>query len=199
MEYNAILMPESAGPVRDGEPAADDHLDSWKEIAAYLRRSERTVRRWEQTEGLPVYRHSHQKGSSVYAFRSELTVWLKNRRSVDERSQGSLAPTPNREESPGGAAAGWPALFAGRWWSWGTRLLLVLTLLIMFVMWPSLRHGDNAAVLSPATRLTADAGTNIFPAISADGSLLVYSSDRAGAGQQNIWIQRLDHGKPKDN
>jgi hypothetical protein len=31
-------------------------LESWKQIAAYLDRSERTVRRWEASEGLPVHR-----------------------------------------------------------------------------------------------------------------------------------------------
>jgi len=31
-------------------------LDSWKEIASYLRRSERTCRRWEKDFGLPIYR-----------------------------------------------------------------------------------------------------------------------------------------------
>jgi len=29
-------------------------LDSWKEIAVFLRRGVRTVQRWEKTEGLPV-------------------------------------------------------------------------------------------------------------------------------------------------
>lgn len=33
---------------------ARDRLDSWKEIAVYLNRSERTVRRWEEHEGLPI-------------------------------------------------------------------------------------------------------------------------------------------------
>jgi hypothetical protein len=32
-------------------------LNSWKEVAAYLRRDVRTVQRWE-FEGLPVYRGS---------------------------------------------------------------------------------------------------------------------------------------------
>jgi hypothetical protein len=39
---------------------------SRKEIAAYLKRDERTVRRWERTEGLPVRRHVHQRQASVY-------------------------------------------------------------------------------------------------------------------------------------
>jgi len=34
-----------------------DRLDSWKQIAAYLKCDERTVRRWEENEGLPVHRH----------------------------------------------------------------------------------------------------------------------------------------------
>jgi hypothetical protein len=51
-------------------------LDSWKEIAIYLRREIRTVQRWEQAEGLPVKRIFHRKGSSVYAFTSELDLWL---------------------------------------------------------------------------------------------------------------------------
>lgn len=27
-------------------------LESWKQVAAYLAKSERTVRRWQQTEGM---------------------------------------------------------------------------------------------------------------------------------------------------
>ena len=54
---------------------ADDRLDSWKEIAAYLRRGVRTVRRWERDEGLPVHRHVHRVLGSVYAFKSEIDRW----------------------------------------------------------------------------------------------------------------------------
>ena len=60
----------------------DDHvrLDSWKAIANYLNRSVRTVRRWESTEGLPVRRHKHGKGSSVYAYQVELDSWQASHR-----------------------------------------------------------------------------------------------------------------------
>lgn len=54
-------------------------LDSWKEIAAFLRRGVRTVQRWEKTEGLPVRRHSHMKRGSVYAMRSEVALWIRAR------------------------------------------------------------------------------------------------------------------------
>src|SRR5882724_10325188 len=56
-----------------------DRLDSWKEIAAYLRRDVRTVQRWEKKEGLPVYRHQHDKLGSIYAYRAELTGWFNTR------------------------------------------------------------------------------------------------------------------------
>jgi hypothetical protein len=51
-----------------------DRLDSWKEIAAYLRRGVRTVQRWERVAGLPVRRIGSERGA-VYAFRSELDAW----------------------------------------------------------------------------------------------------------------------------
>jgi FG-GAP-like repeat len=63
-----------------GVPSNDSgRLDSWKEIAAYLRREVRTVQRWEKYEGLPVCRHQHQKRGSVYALKSELDVWQAGR------------------------------------------------------------------------------------------------------------------------
>ena len=55
----------------------EDRLDSWKEIAAYLNRGVRTVRRWEQEEGLPVHRQLHRTLGSVYAYRSEIDAWRK--------------------------------------------------------------------------------------------------------------------------
>jgi hypothetical protein len=50
-------------------------LDSWKQIAAYLERSERTVRRWEAREGMPVHRRGHQKQDTVFAFKHEIEAW----------------------------------------------------------------------------------------------------------------------------
>ncbi len=55
-----------------------DRLDSWKEIAAYLRRGVRTVQRWERVAGLPVRRIGPARGA-VYAFRSELDAWWLTR------------------------------------------------------------------------------------------------------------------------
>ena len=51
-------------------------LDSWKEIATYLGRDVRTVIRWEQNRGLPVYRVPGGKVSRVFAYPEELDAWL---------------------------------------------------------------------------------------------------------------------------
>lgn len=50
-------------------------LNSWKEIAAYLRREVRTVVRWEKERGLPVHRVPGGKGRSVFAYTDELDRW----------------------------------------------------------------------------------------------------------------------------
>jgi tetratricopeptide (TPR) repeat protein len=50
-------------------------LDSWKEIAAFFGRDERTVNRWEKERGLPVHRLPGAKGR-VYAYADELRAWL---------------------------------------------------------------------------------------------------------------------------
>src|ERR1700743_3082016 len=52
-------------------------LESWKQIAAYLDRSERTVRRWEASEGLPVHRREHEKQDTVCAYRHEIEAWSR--------------------------------------------------------------------------------------------------------------------------
>ena len=56
-----------------------ERLDSWKDIATYLRRDVSTVQRWEKREAMPVHRHLHEKLGSVYAFRSELESWSRGR------------------------------------------------------------------------------------------------------------------------
>lgn len=56
-----------------------DRLDSWKEIAVYLKRSARCVQRWERHEDLPIHRHQHRRGATVYAFPADLDAWLRQR------------------------------------------------------------------------------------------------------------------------
>ena len=46
------------------------------------------------------------------------------------------------------------------------------------------------------TRLTRDVGLTERAAVSPDGKLIAYSSDRAGGGQRDIWVQQLAGGQP---
>ena len=62
------------------EAPSEVHLDSWKEIAAYVKRDVSTVQRWEKREGMPVHRHRHDKRGSVYALSSELDAWIESRK-----------------------------------------------------------------------------------------------------------------------
>ena len=86
-----------------GADARGRRLESWKEIAAYLGRDVTTVRRWEKREGMPVHRHVHDKGGSVYAFSSELDAWLQSRKlRLEEEDEGDKAETPVDAESDHG-------------------------------------------------------------------------------------------------
>lgn len=58
---------------------AGKRLDSWKEIAVFLGRAERTVKRWETERGLPVHRLPGGGRSAVFAYSDELADWLKGR------------------------------------------------------------------------------------------------------------------------
>lgn len=78
--------------------APSDRLESWKAIANYLGRSVRTARRWESEEGLPVHRHRHKSGGSVFAFRRELDAWR------DSKAVGGTA-APAARPAPAEAAA----------------------------------------------------------------------------------------------
>src|SRR5215467_8412015 len=83
-------------------PSAEDRLDSWKEIAEYLKRSVRTVRRWEAEERLPVHRHIHQRGGTVYAFKAELDAWLASRTPQVRPAQTAEGSTIGSPDSPTG-------------------------------------------------------------------------------------------------
>jgi Tol biopolymer transport system component/DNA-binding winged helix-turn-helix (wHTH) protein len=67
---------------------------------------------------------------------------------------------------------------------------VVLALLLLFVWTRQAKQPANAELveLTGGTGLTAD------PAISADGKLIAYASDRGSLGNLNIWIQQLGPG-----
>src|SRR5216684_2116585 len=80
------------------EPPADEpRLESWGEIAAYLRREIRTVQRWEKYQGLPVRRLQIGKLGSVYAYRSELDKWYRERQPHAENGEEDAGEALNGE------------------------------------------------------------------------------------------------------
>ncbi|MFI4975520.1 MAG: tetratricopeptide repeat protein [Caulobacterales bacterium] len=56
---------------------AKTRLETWKEIATFFRRDERTVKRWEVERGLPIHRLPGLSRSRIYAEVAELEAWLK--------------------------------------------------------------------------------------------------------------------------
>ena len=57
---------------RDSEPESTDHLNGWKDIAAHLGKSVRSVQRWERKLGLPV----HRIGQIVFCSKKDIDAWL---------------------------------------------------------------------------------------------------------------------------
>ncbi len=76
----------------------DRRLNSWKEIAGFFGKDERTVKRWETSRGLPVRRiPGGGARNSVFAYAGELEAWL------------SGAPSAAAAESAPAAAPEQPA------------------------------------------------------------------------------------------
>jgi hypothetical protein len=82
-KQRTLAAPRAQGP--------EERLDSWKEIAAYVKRTVRTAQRWEEHEGLPVRRLAHSRLASVYAFKCELDAWWESRCVVPVNESGHLS------------------------------------------------------------------------------------------------------------
>jgi len=52
-------------------------LDSWKGIADYLKRSEKTCRRLEKELGLPIHRLEDSPKARVFAYKDEIDLWIE--------------------------------------------------------------------------------------------------------------------------
>src|SRR5947207_6875899 len=79
----------SLGSPQSFERPPDDRRDSWKEIAAHLKRDVTTVQRWEKRNGLPVHRHLHERRSAVYGYRAELDAWWNHGRATQAESESA--------------------------------------------------------------------------------------------------------------
>ncbi len=97
----------STDPVKPEKSDRGGRLDSWKEIAAYLGRGERTVKRWESDRGLPAYRVPGGGRACVYAYTAELDEWLGSQKvhgletSGDSAAKVPPAVSPKIIELPG--------------------------------------------------------------------------------------------------
>ncbi len=83
---------------------AGKRLDSWKEIAAFLGRAERTVKRWETERGLPVHRVPGDGRSAVFAYSDELADWLKGRSEELDVEDSRSGAVEDRKSNSAGAA-----------------------------------------------------------------------------------------------
>ncbi len=197
----------SDAPAPDERPAAD-RLDSWKEIAAYLRRDITTVQRWEKREGMPVHRHVHDKKGSVYAFRTEVDGWARSRVLL-VTSEDRAAETREEQPDPPAVAVDGEhridAIASGptpsttrthRWaivWS-GTAAGVILALV---AAWWLLDRRDyfwrNPLADAAFQRVTDFAGIEQAAAVSRDGRFVAFLSDRDGP--MDVWVAQLGTGQ----
>jgi tetratricopeptide (TPR) repeat protein len=125
-------------------------LNSWKEIAAYLGRADRTVKRWESERGLPIHRAPGGRGA-VFAYSDELTEWLESTDDGDRPipgGRGAQVPAVVVKVTPAGNLPVSDADVNGShrdasvpkavWF-----LLLALAIAVGALFLPSLRHSTR--------------------------------------------------------
>ncbi|MGA7928128.1 MAG: protein kinase [Candidatus Sulfotelmatobacter sp.] len=91
----------------------------------------------------------------------------------------------NRERKAG--------VMMGRWW-WLTATVATIAILLTMGWW---LHGRQ--VLPPPwklTRLTNDSGLSDFAALTPDGKLVAYASDRSLDGEPDLYIKQVAGGQP---
>ena len=178
----------------DPPDSGPERLDSWKEIAAYLRRDVTTVQRWEKREGMPVHRHRHDKLGSVYAFRVELDEWARHRRIAFDGPEGAEPAAAEgdaeRASSPAGVAAG--TAVRGRV-ILASAIVAVLALAAALVWWRRAIGPDNPLEGARFTKLTDFDGIEQAAAISRDGRFAAFQSDRDG--RMDVWMTQIGTGQ----
>jgi tetratricopeptide (TPR) repeat protein len=151
-------------------------LDSWKEIAAFFGRDERTVSRWEKELGLPVHRLPGAKGR-VYAYTEELSAWLEVSGNAGTRTGetepkpeagsrtatlsivGGQTPTDETASAESGEIAPGDAAVAVNGRRWKTARLVAGAVLIAAVLGFTLFYRSHAAGNSAGTpRAKNDSG-----------------------------------------
>jgi len=75
----------------------NDILQGWKDIAAYVARDVRTVKRWEKQRGLPVRRMPGAGRANVYALIPDLDSWLSSTGPIDPEAENQSDSTDTDE------------------------------------------------------------------------------------------------------
>jgi len=153
-------------------------LDSWKEIADYLKRDVRTCQRYERELELPVHRLDGSARARVFAYRDEIDAWRTKVAAPDHGVHPRLLALIR--SNPLVALLG---------------IILVLGLAALIYRYaPRLidagRPADAAVPrLANAVKVTTTISVEDYPTWSPDGSALAYHSDKAG--QWDIWVAPL--------
>jgi Tol biopolymer transport system component len=176
-----------------------ERLDSWKEIAAYLKRDVTTVRRWEKREGLPVQRHLHEQRDSVYAYKQEIDRWWEGRRSHLADRTWSNGESNGSDHGPPPPARTKGSLFvaerANAGWAVAAALLLSTVALAALLI-----------VRTPGTSDGAERRFSIYPppatafgavSLSPDGRYLAFAAtSTSNGGHALLWLRAQDDVTP---
>ena len=161
---------------------AEERLESWKEIAAYLNRSVRTLHRWEKEEGLPVHRQLHKELGSVFAYKSELDAWSGARSVRTQVRENSAEPgSPSRSRAVITIAL-----------SGAVVLIASLSYLVARGFRPE-KSGQDAPVVS-VELISTFSGSHRWPSLSPDGRMVAFIGEAGGTAQ--VWIKNLATGDP---
>jgi Tol biopolymer transport system component len=172
------------------ERPPDDRLDSWKEIAAYMRRDVTTVQRWEKREGMPVRRHLHDKMGSVYAFKADLDAWAR------ARTQVLTADAEPELDGSASASLGLPRAPGPFGWRAGLAAASAITILVALAVWQWQRPEtvpEDPLIDARFVPLTDFDGIEQAAAISPDGRFVAFLSDRDGP--MDVWVTSVGVGQ----
>lgn len=160
-------------------------LDSWKEIAAFFDRDERTVSRWEKDLGLPIHRLPGTKGR-VYAYSDELSDWLAGTRSVEPISP-SETPAPlltvvAAKDNPGAPVEPAPATNTPVTRFPKSSLLLAAAVIILAVLMVMFFH-------TPRTVTNTDGDAPPNPAIPSSKNSVQASSHPHNPEAEQLYLK----------
>jgi Tol biopolymer transport system component len=172
------------------ERPLEDRLDSWKEIASYLKRDVTTVQRWEKREGMPVHRHLHDRMGSVYAYRADLAVWMRTRNLRATQENGNAAPVTDPPPQPAPAIS----TFRTRW-KFVLPLVAAAALVIGVFLWlQRTEHFWRNPIADARFETVTDFdGSEQAAALSRDGHLVAFLSDRDGS--MDVWVTQVGSGE----